>query len=832
VVGSTPYRFHQFNTTVFNSLTAANTRAPITLHWSDPLGASANDYDLFRLNAARTRVVASSTNIQNGTQDPLELVSQDLANPTIIVVKKLSAAPRFLHLDANGGILEVATSGAIRGHAAVDAPGAFGVAATPASGPFPNPFGAESQVEMFSSDGPRRIFLKANGEPIVPDGFLASSGGGQTLPKPDVTAADGVSVTGVVNFGSPFVGTSAAAAHAAAIAALIKSVLPATTPGQLRAALKATAVDIEDPGLDRDSGAGIIMATAVLRQLSPAAPALAIDVAHMEAADNPGNGNGTPEPGEAMRLAIPLANYGNAPALDVTASLTSSTPGITIERAASRSYGNIPASAVSLAAPIAVTIAGEFPCPASVSFTLTVSYSGGEQRALTFEIPIGLSSYRVSKQLDGKPAASSAVVAPSTGVQDVRLFRDATASVCGVSKPAPALAAGPGSRQFEAYAFNTCGQTAPSCVSVTLQGENAVNLFAAAYSPGFSPLDVQQNYKADAGASSFFRTFSFNHPGSRQPFAIDVHDVAAAALPSNTAYTLTVTGACLSGCNPNHVPVAKAKDVTVSADDVCRADASIDDGSFDGDGDAFFLTQFPAGPYPLGTTSVLLTASDSKGTFSHAAGRVTVVDKSPPVLACPAPIVVPTSPGMCSAPVAFAPTATDACSSGVPIVSTPASGSVFPLGRTTVAIAATDAAGNTGTCALPITVVDQEPPVIRNLVLTQTSRSSSNREMVDVLVDYDQADNCPAAQCVLSVTGGETRTAVLLSSLRSNEQESENDHSRSDVPSFVIIDAHHVQLSVDRSGRGNSRTYVISVTCTDAAGNQTVKSATITVERS
>ena len=48
-----------------------------------------------------------------------------------------------------------------------------------------------------------------------------------------MTAADGVSVTGAGGFPSPFYGTSAAAPHAAAIAALVKSRNPALTQTQI-----------------------------------------------------------------------------------------------------------------------------------------------------------------------------------------------------------------------------------------------------------------------------------------------------------------------------------------------------------------------------------------------------------------------------------------------------------------------------------------------------------------------------------------------------------------------------------------------------------------------
>ena len=127
-------RLHNFGGQNFNVITAASTN-PVGLYWSDPLGGSANDYDLFRLNAAGTAVSASSTNVQSGTQDPYEQVSQ--AAGRLVIVKKPAAANRFLHLNTNRGALSIATPGQTHGHS--HALNAFSCAATPAVGPFPNP---------------------------------------------------------------------------------------------------------------------------------------------------------------------------------------------------------------------------------------------------------------------------------------------------------------------------------------------------------------------------------------------------------------------------------------------------------------------------------------------------------------------------------------------------------------------------------------------------------------------------------------------------------------------------------------------------------------------
>lgn len=84
---------------------------------------------------------------------------------------------------------------------------------------------------------------------------------------------------------------------------------------------------------------------------------------------------------------------------------------------------------------------------------------------------------------------------------------------------------------------------------------------------------------------------------------------------------------------PNQAPVAQCKNVTVVADDSCTADASINDGSYDPDvGDSITLTQSPAGPYRLGTTTVTLTVTDSFGASSSCQAVVTVVDQTSPTI--------------------------------------------------------------------------------------------------------------------------------------------------------------------------------------------------------
>ncbi len=261
--------FHNFADNIAtNTVTSVDPNTAATLFWSDPLGASTNDYDLFVFNNAGTEVKQRSTNIQNGSQNPFEAALVEPGDQ-IAIARKGEGEARYLHLNLYGvGTLALGTSGSMRGHATVE--GAFGVAATDVATGSGGRFtgGAANPVEGFSSDGPRRVFYNPDGTPITP-GDLSSTGG-KVRDKPDITAANRVATT-VPGF-EIFPGTSAAAPHAAAIAALLKSLKPSVTQDEVRTALTSTALDIEAPGVDLNAGAGIIDALQALTLVAGSQP--------------------------------------------------------------------------------------------------------------------------------------------------------------------------------------------------------------------------------------------------------------------------------------------------------------------------------------------------------------------------------------------------------------------------------------------------------------------------------------------------------------------------------------------------------------------------------
>jgi hypothetical protein len=92
-------------------------------------------------------------------------------------------------------------------------------------------------------------------------------------------------------------------------------------------------------------------------------------------------------------------------------------------------------------------------------------------------------------------------------------------------------------------------------------------------------------------------------------------------------------------------------------------------------------------------------------------------DATPPTIQCPTNLQA-TACDTNGAVVNFNVTATDNCSGPVTITCTPPSGSVFPLGTTTVLCVATDGCGNTNQCTFTVSVTGSALTIERAIILT------------------------------------------------------------------------------------------------------------------
>lgn len=254
----------------------------IVFQWEDAyLSANGSrganqDLDIYVLNAAGTQILEGSADNNIG-QDPLEIFEYFNSNNTtttynmMIVQHSTGTPPRdikyinFTDGAPDLGNLQFATkSSTCFGH-----PNTTGALATGAAYYKQTPvFGQNPPLlEPFSSAGGTPIYRDLAGNAIAPI----------TLQKPNVTAPDGVDTTffpaGPGNDsdgdGFPnFFGTSAAAPHAGALAALMLQAKPSLPPAAVYDALQTTAIDMGPAGFDFDSGYGLIDGSAALAKIA------------------------------------------------------------------------------------------------------------------------------------------------------------------------------------------------------------------------------------------------------------------------------------------------------------------------------------------------------------------------------------------------------------------------------------------------------------------------------------------------------------------------------------------------------------------------------------
>ena len=143
--------------------------------------------------------------------------------------------------------------------------------------------------------------------------------------------------------------------------------------------------------------------------------------------------------------------------------------------------------------------------------------------------------------------------------------------------------------------------------------------------------------------------------------------------------------------------------------------------------------------FPLGTTTVTCSGSEgSTGSFT-----VTVVDTIAPTLTLPRDFtVVATSPA--GASVTWVATASDIVDVTVPVACTPASGTSFPLGTTTVTCSATDSHGNTASGQFAVTVATSPPPPGNPDIVAEATGPDGARVTFDT-GDADDGDGRPGS---------------------------------------------------------------------------------------
>jgi hypothetical protein len=252
----------------------------VAFQWDSPFGSlqqndgSPNDLDIYLVDDSGGFILAESIadNISGG--DPVEVlqfVNDGSFGTRFNLMLAHFAGPqaglmKYVHF-GHAAIEEYATdSGTIYGHAnaaGAEAVGAAFYGDTPEFGVSP------ALLEYYSSAG---------GTPILFDSAGNRLSASELREKPQIVAPDGGNTTFFYADSSAdeddwpnFFGTSAAAPHAAGVAALMRQAVPAAPPEVIYSSIETTALDMGSAGFDFESGHGLVQADAAVAAVSDGA---------------------------------------------------------------------------------------------------------------------------------------------------------------------------------------------------------------------------------------------------------------------------------------------------------------------------------------------------------------------------------------------------------------------------------------------------------------------------------------------------------------------------------------------------------------------------------
>jgi uncharacterized repeat protein (TIGR01451 family) len=181
---------------------------------------------------------------------------------------------------------------------------------------------------------------------------------------------------------------------------------------------------------------------------------------------------------------------------------------------------------------------------------------------------------------------------------------------------------------------------------------------------------------------------------------VTVKDASNNAATCTTTFTVADTTPPTAVCKNATVALNASGNASITA-------ADVDNGSSDNCG----IVSRTVSPSTFtcankGANTVTLTVTDAANNTATCQATVTVVDNTPPAIACVADINVDFDPGVNGAVVTYTtPVGTDNCPGAVTtqIAGLP-SGATFPAGNTTNTFMVTDASGLTAQCSFKVTV--------------------------------------------------------------------------------------------------------------------------------
>ena len=210
-------------------------------------------------------------------------------------------------------------------------------------------------------------------------------------------------------------------------------------------------------------------------------------------------------------------------------------------------------------------------------------------------------------------------------------------------------------------------------------------------------------------------------PSTASTFALGTTPVACSASDpagnkSNGSFNVTVVDTTPPAVT---VPADLSKEATSASGATAAYSASATD-LVDG---SVAVTCNPASgsTFPLGDTTVSCGATDAHNNSASKTFKVTVVDTTPPAITVPANMTIPATSAS-GAAATYVTSATDLVDGSVTPVCSPASGSTFDPGATSVTCTATDSHGNSASKSFTVTVhFDLGSGFLRPVVPTGTN---------------------------------------------------------------------------------------------------------------
>ncbi|HMJ05259.1 MAG TPA: hypothetical protein VK474_03295 [Chthoniobacterales bacterium] len=263
--------------------------------------------------------------------------------------------------------------------------------------------------------------------------------------------------------------------------------------------------------------------------------------------DSMGNGNGIINKAECLNLNLGVKNNGCATESAISATVTTSTPGVTVIDGSSAYPDMLIDQSGTNITPFKISTSESFVCGTNIALSLNLTYAGG-----TKTIPLSIPT------CGGGPDQTIPLTSLTTSdlVQNDRVGRNGIPSTCA-GKPAPGGGFA-GTHYYKTWTFTNSGG-APACFTVNINAAlgGPGDIESVAYLNNYDPTQLSLNYLGDTGISGLGTTisnasYSFTVPALSNFVVV----VETAGTTASSQFSGTVSGFFDQTSGPGACPAA------------------------------------------------------------------------------------------------------------------------------------------------------------------------------------------------------------------------------------------------------------------------------------